>query len=185
MNAAAAPTDSVRLATPVDLPRINSLIQKSVSALASCAYDAAQLDAALTHVLGADPQLVADGTHYVVERRDRLVASGAWSFRPRLCGAGAGSLATDERLNPAFAPAVLRHFYVHPEHARKGFGRCLLQACEAAAARAGFGSIELVSLIAGLGFFRACGYVVLHHWELSLPNSVGLPVVWMHKPAIE
>jgi len=52
-------------------------------------------------------------------------------------------------------------FFIHPNFARQGIGRTILDRCEAEAARQGFVSLELMSTLPGVEFYRACGYLVI------------------------
>jgi GNAT superfamily N-acetyltransferase len=174
--------DHLRLATIGDVPRLEALIARSIRELGPPHYTSDQIEPALAHLLGVDRQLIDDRTYFLVERDEQVVAAGGWSFRAKSCGrSGLAMNVIPPRLNPVVAPAIVRNLFVHPAHARRGLGRRLLRASEAAAALAGFSSVELVALLPALAFYRACGYVVLDRSEVQFPDGSGLPVVWMHK----
>ena len=78
----------LRLATAADIPALTALIERSVWALQNDDYTAAQIEGALGTIYGVDPQLVADGTFFVVEdgQPGVPVACGGWSKRRTLFG---------------------------------------------------------------------------------------------------
>jgi GNAT superfamily N-acetyltransferase len=174
--------DRLRLAAHEDVPQLEALIARSIRELGPPHYTHDQIERALANLLGVDCQLIEDRTYFLVERDRQIVAAGGWSFRCRQCGrSGIGADTVPPRLNPAVAPAVVRNLFVHPAHARRGLGRKLLGASEAAAALAGFSSMELVALLPAFAFYRANGYVVLDRSEIEFPDGTAIPVVWMHK----
>src|SRR5205085_2851106 len=62
-------------------------------------------------------------------------------------------------LDPRFEAAKIRAFFIHPNFARRGIGRAILDRCEAEAAGKGFISLELMSTLPGVEFYPACDYV--------------------------
>src|SRR5687767_13453858 len=76
----------LRSATAGDVPALSALIERSVRLLSVSVYSPAQIDAALTHVFGVDSQLLADGTYYVIDGGNQIVAAGGWSARQTLFG---------------------------------------------------------------------------------------------------
>src|SRR6185436_8781273 len=102
-------------------------------------YSDEQIEAAIVGVFGVDTALILDGTYLVAESNRRLIACGGWSRRKTLFGGDQYEQRNDEvELNPEIDPAKIRAFFVHPEFARIGVGRALLDACETAAASHGF-----------------------------------------------
>ena len=84
-------------------------------------------------------------------------------------------------LNPANDPARIRAFFVHPDFARLGVGRAVLNVCESAAAAHGFQSLELMATLPGVKLYAACGYESHEPFELELGNGVKLGLVPMSK----
>jgi GNAT superfamily N-acetyltransferase len=71
--------------------------------------------------------------------------------------------------------------YTHPDFVRRGIGRLVLSLCEAAAAREGFRSLELVATVAGEPLYTAYGFTVLE--RIAVPTStVAVPCARMAKP---
>ena len=89
--------------------------------------------------------------------------------------------AEDAPLDPQRDPARIRAFFVHPQWARQGIGRGLLQACEAAIRAGGFSRAELVATLAGEPLYASAGYAVIERSEAALQDGLSLPVVRMGK----
>lgn len=149
---------SLRLALLDDRPALTALVDVSTRGLMGGDYSAEQLDAAIGSAFGVDSQLIADGTYFVIEGDGAIVACGGWSKRKTLFGGDAQAGREAELLNPDIDAARIRAFFVHPEHARKGLGRRLLQACEDAARESGFRSTALVATLPGHRLYSRCGY---------------------------
>lgn len=171
----------LRLATPEDVPSLAALIDVSVRGLSAGHYSARQIDSALRYVFGPDTQLIADGTYYVAEGGEAMVAAGGWSRRRTLYGGDQMKQGADPLLDPAREPARIRAFYVHPGWARQGLGRRLLERCESDAAAAGFQTLELMSTLPGEPLYRALGFQEVERLTADLPDGVGLPVVRMRR----
>jgi protein tyrosine phosphatase (PTP) superfamily phosphohydrolase (DUF442 family)/GNAT superfamily N-acetyltransferase len=171
----------LRLATPEDVPALEELIPLSVRELQAGCYSPAQMAASLGPVFGVDRQLISDGTCFVVEHERRNVGCGGWSRRKAVFGGDAAREGQDEMLDPQRDPARIRAFFVHPNFARRGIGRTILNACEEAIPRAGYTRIELVATLAGEPLYAAGGYRVLERYEVPLTGGLALPVVRMAK----
>ena len=172
----------LRRASRDDIPALRSLIARSVRGLSEGRYSAAQVESALRHVFGVDSQLIDDGTYFVVEDGDVIVAAGGWSARPTLFGGDQHKSADDAWLDPATEPARIRAFFVHPEWARRGLGRRLFAACEQAAATAGFRAFELVATLPGEPLYAALGFVPVAPVDVALPDGLVLPCLRMARP---
>jgi GNAT superfamily N-acetyltransferase len=192
----AAPNVRIRKATPEDIPRLREIIEASVRGLQADDYSPAQIEGALRSVYGVDSQLITDGTYFVAEgsvgrpptteqpelRRDRLiVACGGWSKRRTLYGGDQFAGREDSLLDPARDAAKIRAFFVHPDWARQGIGGMILDACEQAAANAGFKSLEMGATLSGVPFYRAKGYTEIENQEAPLGDGEKLPIVKMTK----
>ena len=173
---------TLRVAGENDVPAIEKLIPLSVRALQAPYYSAAQMDAALGPVFGVDRQLIRDGTFFVVELRGQIIGCGGWSKRRAVFGGDRHRSHDDsDQLNPKQDLARIRAFFVHPVWARRGIGRGILLACEAAARAAGFTRFELVATLAGEPLYAASGYSVVQRYEVPLNGGLKLPVVRMVK----
>lgn len=172
---------TTRLALEADIPALEALIPLSVRALQSQHYSAAQMEAALGPVFGVDRQLINDGTYFVVEAGGQIVGCGGWSRRKAVFGGDRGRAGEDASLDPAYDPARIRAFFVHPDWARRGIGRAILQACEKALTAAGFREAVMVATLTGEPLYAALGYVVEERYEVPLLGGLTLPVVRMRK----
>ncbi|MFO1461052.1 MAG: GNAT family N-acetyltransferase [Verrucomicrobiota bacterium] len=169
----------LRLANDADVPALEALIPRSVRGLQGSHYSVAQMEAALGSVFAVDRQLIRDGTYFVVEQDGILLGAGGWSRRRALCGGDRGRMEEDELLDPRKDSGRIRAFFVHPEWARRGLGRRLLQACEQALVAAGFRSVEILATLPGEPLYQSHGYAVSGRLELSLRDGLSLPVVRM------
>ncbi len=168
-----------RAAVPEDAEVLAVLIRDSVLGLGSADYSPQQLASALTHLFGVDTRLIEDGTYYVVEAEGRPVACGGWSRRRTLFGGDQYSSRSDDRLDPTTEAARIRAFFVHPDWARRGIARLLLEQCERAARAGGFRRLELMATLTGLPFYEREGFRVLERQDLELPDGVRFPLVRM------
>jgi GNAT superfamily N-acetyltransferase len=170
---------TVRRATIADVPAINELIVTSVRQLSASYYTPAQIDAALTGVFGADTQLVADGTYFVIDAETGLAAAGGWSGRRTLFGGDQTKHGEDPRLDSDAEPARIRAFFVHPDHARRGLARRLYAECEHAALAAGFRRFELMATLPGEPLYVALGFTLIEQMVLPLPAGEEIRFVHM------
>ncbi len=175
---------TLRLATLIDLPILTEVIEASVRGLQSRDYTPEQIEAALAHVYGVDTQLIADKTYFAVEADidpAEIVACGGWSKRKTLFGGDQWNAREDSLLDPRTDAAKIRAFFVHPAWARRGLGTLILDACEQAAASAGFTQLEMGATLTGVPFYLARGYVELERANVPLLGGLALPIVRMGK----
>jgi GNAT superfamily N-acetyltransferase len=158
------------------------LIDESVRGLSRGIYTNEEIESGLRYVFGADTQLIADGTYFVIEDGGEIVASGGWSRRRTLYGGDQHKLGPDPLLNPAVDAARIRAFFVHPSRARRGLGRMLFDACHDAAQREGFRAFELGATLPGVPLYRALGFTGDERVDAAMPNGVVLPIVKMTRP---
>jgi GNAT superfamily N-acetyltransferase len=176
---------AIRLAGPADIPALQVLIDLSVRVLQVKDYSPAQIEGALGTVFGVDSQLIADGTYFVAEAtcdgHNTMVGCGGWSKRKTLFGGDHRSGREDRLLEPLLEPAKIRAFFVHPAWARRGIGSRILEACENAAAEAGFNAFEMGATLTGERLYRARGYQIVDQIDVPLANGVLLPIIRMSK----
>jgi GNAT superfamily N-acetyltransferase len=179
----------IRLAQIEDVPALAELIRVSVNALGAAFYSSQQIASGLSYIFGVDTQLILDGTYFVAEVENQIVGSGGWSKRKTLFGgdqykSGSGPLMTapiDALLDPIADAARIRAFYVHPQWSRKGIGSRILEACETAARKAGFGRIELVATLPGEPLYLSNGYAKADAMQIETPDGESLPAFRMTK----
>jgi GNAT superfamily N-acetyltransferase len=172
---------SLRTARDDDVPALESLVELSVRQSLSRCYSPAQLQAALGPVFGVDRQLIRDGTYFVVECQGQMVGCGGWSRRRAVYGGDRERTGEDAPLDPKHDAARVRAFFVHPHWERRGIGRMLLDASEAAIRAAGFTRIELVATLAGEGLYAKSGYAVSERYDAPMPGGLDIAVVRMRK----
>lgn len=154
---------------------------KAIRRLIGEYLDAVRVEASF-EIMGVDTQLIEDGTYFAIECERRIVGCGGWSRRATLFG-GDHSGGRDRRLlDPVDEPARVRAMYTHPDFARRGIGRLVLSLCEAAAAREGFRTLELVATVAGEPLYSAYGFSVIERIEVPTSKGVAIPCARMRKP---
>jgi len=171
----------LRVAQAADIPAMEALIARSGVELSKGFYTDEQAQAVTKHVFGVDTQLVTDQTYFVIEQNGQMVACGGWSKRATLFGADRTKGDADPLLDPATQPARIRAFFVDPDTPRQGLGRMLLDHCTAKAAEAGFRTLELAGTMPGVPLYTACGFEIVEHIELDLPDNVKVPLARMRK----
>ncbi len=174
-------TFSHRLATEADLDAIRTLMDVAIAEHLKAYLDPAQVELSKA-IMGLDTQLIADRTYFLLEDRGRLAGCGGWSRRATLYG---GDHSTSQRnaalLDLAKDAARVRAMYTHPEFARRGVGRRILDLCEAAAREAGFSSVELMATLSGEPLYRACGYHDIERIIAASRDGVAVPGLRMGK----
>ena len=182
MPAAETETDwAMRLATRDDRDAIGALIEASARGLSREDYTDAQIEAAIASVFGVDSDLIDDQTYFVVEQGGQLIGCGGWSKRKTLFGGDGYAEREDGFLDTATEFAKIRAFFIHPDFARRGIGRALLDRCETEARAAGFAGVELMSTLPGLKLYRACGFVERERLYLETQSGEWLGLVPMRK----
>jgi GNAT superfamily N-acetyltransferase len=171
----------LRKATLSDRAAIAQLIKDSARSLSRADYSDAQIEGAIATVFGVDTNLIIDGTYFVADGAGTLIGCGGWSKRKTLFGGDQYATRDSSYLDPKTEPAKIRSFFIHPEHARKGIARTILEACESEAKAAGFQSLELMSTLPGIKLYGACGYVDENPVELEVGDGVTIGLLPMRK----
>ena len=148
----------IRKAVASDEVAIAALIRASARGLSRNDYNDEEIEAAVSFVYGVDSELIIDGTYFVAEAGVELIGCGGWSRRKTLFGGDHANSRQVGELNPERDAAKIRAFFVHPNWARRGVGSAILEKCETEAQKVGFRSLELMSTLPGLNFYRALGY---------------------------
>ena len=171
---------TLRLARPEDMPILSSLMDAAIGELLTPFLDPDGVKASF-EIMGLDSQLIADGTSFVVEEDGVAAGCGGWSRRATLFGGDHSAGRDAVLLDPAHDAARVRAMYTHPDHVRKGVGRMILAACEAAAAGEGFSRCELAATLAGEPLYRACGYQEIERFSAPTSDGVDVPLIRMGK----
>ena len=160
---------------------IKELIAESARHLSRQHYSDKQIETAIATVFGVDSDLIDDGTYFVAESAGELIGCGGWGRRRTLFGGDQFASRDTSYLDPSSEPAKIRAFFVHPDHARKGVARAILDRCESEATGYGFRAIELMATLPGVKFYQSCGFVEQGDYELGLAEGVKLGLVPMRK----
>lgn len=176
------PVPTLRVAAPEDALAIDALMKRSAASLFPRVYDQRQSASAVRFVAHVDPMLLADGTFFLVEVNGEAVGCGGWSRRHRLY-TGSGDAGDDARLlDPVTEPANVRAMFVRDDWTRRGLGRRILEACEAAARDEGFRCLALLATMSGVPLYLAYGFEPVEERDVALEDGVRLECVAMEKP---
>jgi GNAT superfamily N-acetyltransferase len=172
----------LRKAVPDDVGKIADLIAASVRGLAQGIYDDRQIELSIRSVFGVDTDLIADGTYFVAEVDRQLAGCGGWSRRSTLYGASSYTESRDPKmLDPGVDAAKIRAFFVHPDWARRGIGKAILETCETEARACGFKFAEMMSTLPGVPLYAACGYSGDERVQVNVGEGVSIECVKMRK----
>jgi len=171
---------SYRAATAADVPELMAIMKASISTLMNDFLTPEQVEAS-SETMGLDTQLVEDGTYFVILEGDEIVGCGGWSYRATLYGNNDTKGRDARLLDPAHDAARIRAMYTHPDHARRGIGRLIMELCEGKARENGFSRCELMATLAGEPLYRVCGYKAVEKEEAVASNGVVVPLIKMEK----
>jgi GNAT superfamily N-acetyltransferase len=165
----------LRPATTADLPELRALMALAIGENLQ-AYLTPELVQESYRVMGLDTTLVEDGTYFVVELERQIAGCGGWSRRRTLYGGDHTDGRDAEILDPATEAARVRAMYTHPDFVRRGVGRAILHACEAAAKAEGFSRLELMATLSGEPLYLVYGFA-----EIERVEDGGVPLIRMGK----
>lgn len=145
-------------------------------------YAERQTASAAVHIAHLDTRLIEDGTYFVHEAGDEIVACGGWSRRSKLY-TGSGEGEDDDRLlDPRREPARVRAMFVRSDWTRRGLGRAILDSCVSAARAEGFTTLVLGATLPGEPLYRSFGFREVDRFMVTLPDGVALECVRMERP---
>jgi GNAT superfamily N-acetyltransferase len=172
----------LRIATLADAEAIDALMKASIRDIFPGSYDDHQTASAEQFIGAVDRTLIEDGTYFAIDADGEIVACGGWSRRDKLY-TGAGEAAGDARLlDPATEPARVRAMFTRADWTRRGLGRRILVACEAAAKAEGFRTLALVATMPGLPLYQNYGFQVVDHVQVDMPDGSSIACASMTKP---
>ena len=157
------------------------MIPTSARELSKGYYTPQQAESAIKYIFGADTQLIADKTYYIAEADGQVMGCGGWSKRKTLYGGDQMKTEQDPLLDPEQDAGRIRAFFIHPEWARKGIGRRIIEACEDAAKADGFTRMELGATLPGEPLYAAMGYEVTDRFDIPMGDGTALPAAHMKK----
>jgi len=168
-----------RIAGPADAEALAEVMDAAIAELQRGFLDPAQI-ASSRMIMGLDRQLLLDGTYFMVEADGRIAGCGGWSRRATLYGGDHTPGRDAALLDPATEAARVRAMYTHPDFARRGVGRLILDLCEAAARAEGFKRVELMATLSGRALYSQCGYEDIEAIE-DARGGAPVPLVRMGK----
>lgn len=171
-----------RVAGLADVAALMTVMDASIGQLQAGFLDAAQIESSRM-IMGLDRQLIADGTYFVVDSGDAIAGCGGWSRRATLYGGDHTPGRDAALLDPAADAARVRAMYTHPDFARRGVGRLILDLCENAARAEGFRRLELMATLSGRALYSQCGYVDIEAIQ-DARGGAAVPLVRMGKAII-
>ena len=170
----------LRVARPEHMPVLSALMDRAIGELLASFLPPEGVRASF-EIMGLDTQLIADGTYFVVEDGGEIAGCGGWSRRATLFGGDHSAGRDAALLDPRADAARVRAMYTHPDHTRKGVGRMVLEACEAAARAEGFSRVEMAATPGGAPLYRACGYHAIEPFEATTSTGYRVPLIRMGK----
>lgn len=168
-----------RIAGIDDADALGEVMNAAIAELQRGFLDPAQIESSRM-IMGLDRQLLLDGTYFMVEADGRIAGCGGWSRRATLYGGDHTPGRDAALLDPATEAARVRAMYTHPDFARRGVGRLILDLCEAAAKAEGFQRVELMATLSGRALYSQCGYVDIEAIE-DARGGAPVPLVRMGK----
>jgi GNAT superfamily N-acetyltransferase len=166
----------IRRARAADRNPLRAMQAASMRLLAAHCYTSDEIEAFLTYIGTMDEQLLDEGTYYLVESEGRILASGGWSrLRSNYVDPRGSEPAAD------LSAAKVRSVYVHPDWARHGLGRMLMQRAEADAWHGGYNRVELNAMLSGVSFYTRLGYRVVRPIAVAMPDSLLFRGITMRK----
>lgn len=162
----------LRIATIGDVADIKALMHITISELQKNYLTPAQIKASYAG-MGLDTQLIEDKTYFCVFDKDILAGCGGWSRRATLYGGNHSAGRNAALLDPSKDRARIRAMYTHPAQTRRGIGRMIIKAGETAAKAEGFRALEMAATLAGVPFYKKCGYSIESEWN---DNNGDVPV---------
>lgn len=171
----------IRTAQIDEISTLNQLIEHSARGLSQEDYTNQEIDGAIQSIFGVDKELIMDQTYYVIEKEGAIVACGGWSKRKTLFGGDQCMSREEGFLDPKIDYAKIRAFFVHPNHARQGLGKKLLEYCEQHALFNGFVKMEMMATLSGVRLYQACGYQIIEPQYFILPDGKKFKMLKMIK----
>jgi GNAT superfamily N-acetyltransferase len=170
----------IRIATSEDTLALKNVMDRAIAELQADFLSPAEIEASQS-VMGLDTRLIADGTYFAAIIDGEIAGCGGWSRRATLYGGDHTPGREPALLDPATEAARVRAMYTNPDFTRRGVGRAVLDAAEAAARAEGFLAVELAATMGGLPLYRVCGYRDVEAFEDDR-GGVAVPLVRMRKP---
>jgi GNAT superfamily N-acetyltransferase len=171
---------TLRLATRDDMPEMSALMSAAIGQLMPAFLTPEQVQGS-HETMGIDTMLIDDGTYFAVVEGYKIVGCGGWSRRTTLYGGNHSAGRDDTPLDPAKDAARVRAMYTHPDFVRRGIGKMIIDAAEAAARAEGFKRTTLGATLAGEPLYTKCGYVEVDRHLRTAANGAVITLLVMVK----
>jgi hypothetical protein len=172
---------TIRLAAMTDVPVVHKLAERSVTAFLGRHYSRSQLDAVgNAQSYRVEPELISDGTYYVLEIDGRISACSGWSDRGTFFPPGTSG--SHEHQVDA-ATATMRSTYVDPRWARRGLATLLARVTETAATIAGFQRFEALCTPPSEAMRLRLGYHLVQRLTVPIAEDITVTCALMRKDA--
>ncbi|WP_405060083.1 hypothetical protein OG474_00205 [Kribbella sp. NBC_01505] len=170
---------TIRPATMVDVEALRRLAERSVYALLAAHYSPEQLAAGQdAKFYWVEPELIEDGTYYVLEIDQQLVACSGWSHRGTFHPPGTSD---NHEHTVDSETATMRATYVDPRYGRRGFATLLARVTELAATNAGYRTFEAMCTPPSEAMRRSLGYEVVNRIQTPVLDDVTWAAALMRK----
>ena len=174
-----------RLAQMSDIDDITKLMEMATFELQKDFLTEEQLEV-VGQFMGVDTTLIVDQTYFLILHdegleTEQIVGCGGWGKRETLYGGSHTPGRSDKLLDPNTDRARIRAMYCHPDWARTGIGRMIINISEGAAKEAGFTKMVMGATLAGQPLYEVCGYIVSERMVDVAPSGVTVPVLKMIK----
>ncbi|MBT5072836.1 MAG: GNAT family N-acetyltransferase [Kordiimonadaceae bacterium] len=159
---------TIKIATPVDVAAINSVLDASFSSLLTSIYDDVSLAQILPKITQVNPDLLSSGTYYIaLNKNEEIVGCGGWTHqRP----------GTTDRTD---GQAHIRHFATHPEYVGYGVARALYNHCVTEAKNENVSEFECYSTLNAEFFYKALGFKSIKLFDLNMGGDLTFPSILM------
>jgi N-acetylglutamate synthase-like GNAT family acetyltransferase len=161
-------TYTIRASTLDDASSVSEILAASYATLLAAHYAPDVLERALPFMNTANPKLLGCGTYYVAEiAQGVLIGCGGWTHEPP----GARDVVPGE--------GHVRHFGTHPDWARQGVARSIMDRCRAEARLQGVTRLHCHATLQAENFYKALGFTTIGPLQVRLRNEVELPSIKM------
>lgn len=172
---------NIRPATGADLPGLYEIADRAVRSRLTARYYTRRQVTAVEASQGhhVEPELIEDGTYYLVEVDGVPVGGSGWSprsgFHPPMVGGA------EAEVHQARGIAAMRASYVEPVWAGHGLGTLLARTTEAAARLSGYTSFEAMCTPGSEAMRLRLGYRLLRRVDVPLIDGVTISMAHLRK----
>jgi hypothetical protein len=146
----------------------------SLSSFGAQFYSEAEVAGLFADIETTEPDLIRNGTFFIVVDGPQILASGGWTVRKSI-----SATSSDKGLGTV---ATIRGVFTHPGYADQELARIILDTVEAeAVVRGRAHKIELCSTLSDVLFYQRRGYLQCGPVNLGLSNGQNFGLLRMEK----